>query len=108
MKKILLLGSNGYIGTFLYKNLNKLYDITCVDTCWFNDPPKDVKIINKDFNTLTKSFIQKYDIIILLAGHSSVKMCEGEFSNAFNNNVTNFINLINKITPNQKFIKIFT
>ena len=40
MKKILLLGSNGYIGTFLYKNLNKLYDITCVDTCWFNDPPK--------------------------------------------------------------------
>jgi nucleoside-diphosphate-sugar epimerase len=104
MKKILLIGSNGYIGTFLYKNLHKNYNITCVDTCWFNPPPKDINIINKDFNKLPKSFIQKYDIIILLAGHSSVKMCEGEFSNAFNNNVTNFVNLLNKIDKNQKFI----
>ena len=104
VKKILLIGSNGYIGTYLYKKLYKLYNITCVDTCWFNAPPKDINLIKEDFNNLKKSLIQKYDIIILLAGHSSVKMCEGKFSNAFNNNVTNFINLLHKINKNQKFI----
>ncbi len=104
MKKILLIGSNGYIGTYLYKKFNKLYDITCVDTCWFDPPPKEINTINKDFNNLEEKFIQKYDVIILLAGHSSVKMCEGKFSNAFNNNVTNFINLLHKINKNQKFI----
>ncbi len=104
MKKILLIGSNGYIGTLFYKNFHNQYDITCVDACWFNPPPKDTNIINTDFNLLSKSFVQEFDIVILLAGHSSVKMCEGEFSNAFNNNVTNFINLLTKINSKQKFI----
>lgn len=104
MKKILLIGSNGYIGTFLYKKFNKIYDVTCVDDCWFDPPPKDVDFIKGDFDSLPKDIIQNYDIIILLAGHSSVKMCEGEFSNAFNNNVTNFINLLQKIDKSQKFI----
>tara|TARA_R110001583_G_scaffold94110_2_gene237507 strand:- start:629 stop:1594 length:966 start_codon:yes stop_codon:yes gene_type:complete len=104
MKKILLIGSNGYIGTLLYKKLNEIYDITCIDDCWFDPPSNKVDTIKKDFNSLKKDFIQKYDVVILLAGHSSVKMCEGEFSNAFNNNVTNFINLLQKLNKNQKFI----
>ena len=88
MKKVLLIGSNGYIGTLLYKKFNKIYNITCIDDCWFNPPPNNVDIIKKDFNSLEKDFIQEYDVIILLAGHSSVKMCEGEFSNAFNLKIT--------------------
>jgi len=108
MKKILLLGSNGYIGNRLYRELSMYemlddtkYDITCVDTCWFDKPTH--KCIEADFNSLEKSFINKFDVVILLAGHSSVKMCEGEFSSAFDNNVTNFINLLGKIEK-QKFI----
>ena len=101
MKKILLIGSAGYIGTQLYSELQD-YDVTCVDTCWFDEPLHDC--IKKDFNELSTEFIQSFDVVILLAGHSSVKMCEGEFTNAFSNNVTNFINLLGKLTKSQKFI----
>ena len=101
MKKILLIGSNGYIGSFIRQNISKKYELTCVDTCWFDDPHSEC--IVKDYKDLSKEFIDNFDVIILLAGHSSVKMCEGKFSNAFENNVTNFINLMSKITT-QKFI----
>jgi nucleoside-diphosphate-sugar epimerase len=100
MKKILLLGSTGYIGTRLYNELSQ-YDVTCVDLCWYDTPLHDC--IKKDYNDLDESFIQEHDVVILLAGHSSVKMSEGEFTNCFTNNVTNFINLLSKI-KHQKFI----
>tara|TARA_R110000744_G_scaffold372879_1_gene484765 strand:+ start:3140 stop:4123 length:984 start_codon:yes stop_codon:yes gene_type:complete len=102
MKKVLLLGGNGYIGTRLYSDLNEKYDITCVDACWFDKPL--YKCINKDFNDLSSDFIQSFEVVILLAGHSSVKMCEGDLTNAFSNNVTNFVNLIGKLNKSQKFI----
>lgn len=102
MKKILLLGSNGYIGTRIYSDLKDKYEITCVDSCWFDEPL--FECIIKDFNDLTSDFIQSFDVVILLAGHSSVKMCEGDLNNAFSNNVTNFVNLIEKLNKTQKFI----
>jgi len=100
-KKILLLGSNGYIGTKLFTELNNDYEITGVDLCWFDKPI--FNCIQEDFNNLTKEFIDSFDVVILLAGHSSVKMCEGNLNSAFTNNVINFINLLSKLT-NQKFI----
>ena len=100
--KILLIGSNGYIGNFLYKKLESSYDFSCVDSCWFDESKNNC--IKSDYKDLQKEFIQEHDVVILLAGHSSVKMCEGEFSSAFNNNVTNFIDLLAKIGSNQKFI----
>jgi nucleoside-diphosphate-sugar epimerase len=42
--------------------------------------------------------------VILLAGHSSVKMCDRDMVSSFNNNVVNFINLLSKISLDQKFI----
>lgn len=100
-KRILLLGSNGYIGTKLFTELDENYEIVGVDLCWFDNPL--FKCINEDFNNLTKEFIDTFDVVILLAGHSSVKMCEGNLSDAFSNNVTNFVNLLSKLTT-QKFI----
>lgn len=99
--KILLLGSNGYIGSYLRSKLDGEYELSCVDTCWFNKPHN--KCIEKDYRNLDESFLSKFQVVILLAGHSSVKMCEGAFSNAFENNVTNFINLLGKL-KNQKLI----
>ena len=101
MKKILLLGSNGYIGSYIRQHMSTDYELTCVDTCWFDKPHEGC--ILKDYKDLTKEFIDEFDVVILLAGHSSVKMCEGKFSNAFENNVTNFIDLLSKIST-QKFI----
>ena len=50
MKKILLIGSNGYIGSFIRQNISKKYELTCVDTCWFDDPHSEC--IVKDYKDL--------------------------------------------------------
>jgi nucleoside-diphosphate-sugar epimerase len=57
-----------------------------------------------DYNTLSSEFIQSYEYIILLAGHSSVACCNGELKSPWNNNVRNFSNLIEKTNTLQKII----
>jgi len=99
MKKILLIGGNGYIGSYLSLKFNNKYSIEIVDINWFNESEYSI-----DFKNLSNEYINKFDIIILLAGHSSVKMCDTDMLSSFNNNVDNFIKLISKINKNQKFI----
>jgi len=98
--KILIIGGDGYIGSYLNENLP--YEITSVDIGWFNNKNS----IKCDYNSLDEDFISNFDSIVLLAGHSSVKMCEGDYTYAFNNNVINFINLLNKIKNINKRIKL--
>lgn len=99
MKKILLIGGNGYIGSHFYNIFRNKYDITILDICWFSD-----KKLSFDYKNLNKNYIELFDIVILLAGHSSVKMCQNNMISSFNNNVKNFIDLLDKITFKQKFI----
>jgi UDP-glucose 4-epimerase len=103
MKKILLIGGNGYIGSRVYKHLlNFDYDVTNVDLCWFGKIFDET--IELDYKDLTKEEISKYTHIILLAGHSSVSMCLDNLYSCFNNNVLNFINLVDKINKDQILI----
>jgi nucleoside-diphosphate-sugar epimerase len=102
MKKLLIIGGNGYIGNRLIEDYRIHYDITNVDLCWFNEAPDKCHTI--DYNELQESTIKKFDTVILLAAHSSVKMCEGDPQYSFNNNVRNFINLLPKLSKKQKFI----
>lgn len=101
--KTLIIGGCGYIGSHLYKFLlDKGLNTETVDLELFGNytNPKNKKI---NYNNLTKKYLKKYNNIILLAGYSSVKMCEGKMSETFNNNVVNFVNLLNNI-EDQKFI----
>jgi len=103
MKKILLIGGNGYLGCRIYEYLlNKKYDVTNLDLGWFGIVYPET--IQKDYRDLTKKELSKYTHIILLAGHSSVSMCGGELTSCFNNNVFNFTNLLDKIDDNQTLI----
>lgn len=103
MKKILLIGGNGYLGCRIYEHLlNKKYDVTNLDLGWFGIVYPET--IQKDYRDLTKEELSKYTHIILLAGHSSVSMCGGELTSCFNNNVFNFTNLLDKIDDNQTLI----
>jgi len=94
MSNILLIGGNGYIGS----KLQEVLEVDVVDTNWFND-----KNNGEDFKDLTSKHYDDYDTVILLAGHSSVKMSEGNLNSCFNNNVRNFIDLIEKLDK-QKLI----
>lgn len=102
-QKILIIGGCGYVGSFLYSYLKSKYStVDTVDTEWFGNfvNPKNKKIDYKDLN---KSFFSEYENIVLLAGYSSVKMCMNNMKASFENNVVNFINLLDKI-EDQKFI----
>lgn len=78
MKKILLAGGAGYIGTELCKRLMKLdYDITVIDDLWFgNNLDKNIKLIKKDIFSVTHKDLIEFDVVIFLAGVSNDPMAE--------------------------------
>ena len=101
MKNILLIGGNGYVGSFLNYKFKDKYNISNIDLNYFsNYNITDVC----DYRSLTKEYINGFDVVILLAGHSSVKMCDTDMVSSFNNNVRNFIDLLTKLNTTQKFI----
>jgi nucleoside-diphosphate-sugar epimerase len=90
---ILVIGGNGYIGSRLVPHLRS--------------HNHDVEVYgnrSNDYNKLTIDFLAKFKTIILLAGHSSVQMCEGNIRSPWHNNVRNFINLVEKTSKDTQII----
>jgi nucleoside-diphosphate-sugar epimerase len=102
MKEVLIIGANGYIGSALSEHFKNLYSLKLVDICWFDEPKEGILLM--DYATLTENVLKMFDVVILMAGHSSVKMCEGGLINSHNNNVNNFINILPKLKKGCKFI----
>lgn len=101
MKKILIIGGCGYIGSALYKSLETKHFVDSVDTEWFGNFVNTKNIV-KDFDELNQKFLDDYDIVILVAANSSVPLC-ADIKSAFENNVVKFFNLVKKLKK-QKFI----
>lgn len=97
MKNVLILGGEGYIGSRLQQVLREHFTVDIVDACWYHSC-LNPSIIQKDYADLTVEFLSSYNVIIVLAGHSSVKSCEGDIKHSWLNNVTNFDELLRKIT----------
>ncbi len=78
MKKILILGGAGYVGTILSNKLaSKNYKITVIDNFWFgNFLSKKIKIIKKDIRFLEKKDFMNQDIVVNLAYLSNDPLCE--------------------------------
>lgn len=102
MSDILIIGGLGYIGTKVSEYFN--YDVDSVDINLFSTDLKLISNFEVDYKNLTIDYLQKYKTIILLAGHSSVRMCDLYPASVFNNNVTNFVTLINKLNADQTLI----
>lgn len=98
MNKNLIIGGNGYIGSALYQKI----DADSIDLCLFGKDLGYSKQINYD--KIDVNQIQQYDTIILLAGHSSLQMCEYNKKNAWVNSVNYFYNLCEKINDKQLLI----
>ncbi len=105
MKNILFIGGLGYIGSSLVAFFrDKGYTCTVMDLGWFGKfISDDIPCLVRDFETLTREELDEYDIIVLTAAHSSVKMCTNAPLYSMKNNVFKHINLVKKLT-HQKFI----
>lgn len=95
MKNILVIGGAGYIGSRLRLELANSYSVDSVDCCWYNYDATSRRI---DYAKLTSEDLTKYDVVVLLAGHSSVASCVGPIMDPWLNNVTNFTELLKKLT----------
>lgn len=90
----MVIGASGYIGSRLCQFLQQYHRVTTVDIGWVNDHPVDIKA---DYNSLTEKDLEGIQVVVLLAGHSSVKSCDGKIQGPWLNNVTNFNNLLAKL-----------
>ena len=109
MKNILILGSEGFLGSVLVPNLlkTKKVFITGVDKCYFginNKRNKNFKIIKKDYNKISKKFFQKFDFIIDLVNISNDPASELNKKFTYKTNYSDKLKLYKKI-ENLKNIK---
>lgn len=103
MKNILIIGGCGYIGSELHNFLLPSYNIDTVDLEWYGNYV-NADNMAKDMSTLTSADLEKYQAIILLAAHSSVKMCENNMVSTMKNNVLNFVKLLDLVRDEQLLI----
>ena len=102
MKKILIIGSQGYIGSNLANYLkNKKIDVTLVDS-QLRKSNLNNSFIQSDYQSLNPDFLNEFTDCIWLAGHSSVKMSVQDPGNALDNNFIDLITFIDKF--NGRFI----
>lgn len=99
----LILGGGGYLGSRLYFHLGGPARVDSIDLEWRGKPDLMANI-KRDYRGLTKKDLEPYDVVILLAGHSTVKACADAPRAAFENNVSGFIRLCGKLRDDQKLI----
>jgi nucleoside-diphosphate-sugar epimerase len=91
--KVLIIGGEGYVGSYLFNHLFK--------------QGIDVQTVGNrlsDYNLLGRIFLSSFTHIVLLAGHSSVLRCKGPLESPWKNNVRNFKNLVEKTDNRQTII----
>ena len=109
MKKILILGSEGFLGSVLVPHLTKDGNIVVgVDKCFFgrnNVSNKNFTLYKKDYNHLPRKFFDNFEFIVDLVNISNDPA--SELNKKFTN-MTNYLNklkLYKKIENNKKVLR---
>lgn len=76
MKKVLIIGNQGYLGSILSSYLqNRGYYCVGADIGFFQYgvlyPPQKIQMIDEEARTVSEKDIQKFDVVIMLAGISN-------------------------------------
>jgi nucleoside-diphosphate-sugar epimerase len=104
MKNILILGSEGYLGSVLVPFLlRKNLKITGIDKCFFgrkNKYKKNFQFIKNDYKNIKNDFLTKFDFIIDLVNISNDPASELNFR------FTTFTNYKNKIIFYKKLLQV--
>ena len=118
MKKVLVTGGAGYIGSKLVTKLLELkYKVTVIDTLKFSS-----KSLNHLFNNdnlifikgdvrnqkLMKKLIKNNEFIVPLAALVGAPLCEKNKKEAINVNLNSIKTLINNVTKKNKIIYLTT
>ncbi len=110
MKKILILGSEGFLGSALvpYLQKEKGIQITGVDKCFFGRNNKNTNKFNffkKDYSSLPKKFFIDFDIIIDLVNISNDPASELNKKFTYKTNFSNKLKLYEKLKNIKKLSK---
>jgi nucleoside-diphosphate-sugar epimerase len=114
MKKVLITGGAGYIGSTLAEHLlNKNYSVTVMDNLMYKQMSLLHLIKNTNFKfvygdvrdvTLLKSLVKNHDIIIPLAAIVGMPSCKSNPTLATDVNFNQVANIVGVLKKNQKLI----
>jgi len=103
--KILITGGCGYIGSALYRHLKSAgHHVQSVD--WTNQAaPDGIDNLNRNYRSL-EIFDLSCDVLVHLAGHSSVAACEGDPWGSTENNLAGFLPFLRQLSflPNPPIV----
>jgi nucleoside-diphosphate-sugar epimerase len=103
MKKTLVLGGNGYTGSCLVGHLDKKFgsgSVDSVDICAYG---KDLGR-SRHANLFDIGSLEGYGNVVLLAGHSSIAMCEADPIGSWHNNVDALRHVLQMLGNNQRLV----
>ena len=107
---LLIIGSEGFLGTVLVKNLIKkkyFKSIVGVDNCLFgsfNNKFKNFKLVKKNYDNLNKDFLDKFNLIVDLANISNDPSSELNPKFTITNNYENKKTFYQKLSNVKKYI----
>lgn len=114
MKKILITGGAGYIGSILATELVKLnFQVTVLDDLYYSSNSLNHLFLSKNFNfirgdvrdySLIKKIIKDKDIVIPLAALVGAPLCEKKKKDAVEINFNSVDFIVRSLSKNQKII----
>ncbi len=93
LKSVLITGSEGYLGSVLVPFLlNKGFEVTGIDTCFFNEyalidknvENKNYRFIKLDVRDINENHLKGIDVVVHLAGISNDPMCKMNSEKVYN------------------------
>lgn len=104
MKKILLIGGCGYVGSFLREHLTQDgFDVDVCDSMMRGNPAGE-PLFPLDYAQLSIRDLREYGHVLWFAGHSSVASANQDPQGALRNNCLNLFELAQKLAPGARLV----